>query len=56
MKEKPSHSQTKISSRTKFSKNKLMNTIDISTLNKSDNSPIKKIRDNSKKLYKNPYL
>ena len=34
----------------------MANTIDIYALNKSDNSPIKRIRDNSQRKYKNPYI
>ena len=33
-----------------------MNTIDISTLSKLDNSPIKKINDKFQRKYNNPYL
>jgi hypothetical protein len=33
-----------------------MNTIDVSTLNKSDNSPIKRIQDKGQNRYNNPYL
>lgn len=33
-----------------------MNTIDVSTLNKSDNSPIRRINDKVQRKYNNPYL
>ena len=54
--DRASNSQRKISNRSKFSKNKFMNTIDVSTLNKSDNSPIKRINDKGQRKYNNPYL